>query len=63
MKKRSKKIKLIILTIIIFISIGCTSTSTGGKTYQECYYGDNGEEVCVNKYSSEDPDVDQWYGW
>ena len=24
---------------------GCTSTTTGGKTYQECYYGDNGEDA------------------
>lgn len=61
--KKDKKIMLIILTIIIFICIGCTSTSTGGKTYQECYYGDDGEEVCVNKYSKEDADIDQWYGW
>ena len=45
------------------LCIGCTSTSTGGNTYQECYYGDNGEEVCVNKYILEDPDIDQWYGW
>lgn len=61
--KKDKKIMLIILTIIIFICIGCSSTSTGGKTYQECYYGDDGEEVCVNKYSKEDADIDQWYGW
>lgn len=61
--KKDKKIMLIIITIIIFTCIGCTSTSTGGKTYQECYYGDDGEEICVSKYSKEDPDVDQWYGW
>ena len=57
--KKDKKLMLITLTIIIFTCIGCTSTSTGGKTYQECYYGDDGEEVCINKYSPEDPDVDQ----
>lgn len=61
--KKSAKLKLIILTIVIFICIGCASTSTSGKTYQECYYGDNGEEVCVSKYVPEDPDIDQWYGW
>lgn len=54
---------LLVLTIIIFIFTGCTSTSEGGSTHQECYYGDNGEEVCVSKYVLEDPDVDQWYGW
>lgn len=61
--KKDKKLMLLVLTIIILIFTGCTSTSTGGKTYQECYYGADGEEVCVNKYSPEDPDVDQWYGW
>lgn len=55
--------KLFILLLVIMLCIGCTSTSTGGRTYQECYYGDDGEEVCVNKYSLEDSDVDQWYGW
>lgn len=55
--------KLFILLLVMMLCIGCTSTSTGGKTYQECYYGDDGEEVCVNKYSPEDADIDQWYGW
>lgn len=54
---------LLVLTIIIFIFTGCTSTSTGGRTYQECYYGDNGEEVCVNKYVPKNSDIDLWYGW
>lgn len=61
--KKSAKLKLIILTIVIFICIGCTSTSEGGRTYQECYYGDNGEEVCVNKYVPEEPDIEPRYGW
>ena len=61
--KKSTKLKLVIHTIIIFICTGCTSTSKGGRTYQECYYGDNDEEVCINKYVPEDPDIDQWYGW
>lgn len=55
--------KLFILLLVMMLCIGCTSTSTGGKTYQECYYGNDGEEVCFNKYSPEDEDVDQWYGW
>lgn len=61
--KKSAKLKLIILTIVIFICIGCTSPSGGGRTYQECYYGDNGEEVCVNKYVPEEPDIEPRYGW
>lgn len=44
--KKDKKLMLITLTIIIFTCIGCTSTSTGGKAYQECYYGDDGKK-CV----------------
>ena len=55
--------KQFILLLVMMLCIGCTSTSTGGSTYQECYYGDDGEEVCVNKFSKEDPDIDQWYGW
>ena len=61
--KKSEKLKLIILTISIFICVGCTSTSKGGRTYQECYYGDDGEEVCVNKYVPEEPDIEPRYGW
>lgn len=55
--------KIFTLLLILMLCIGCTSTSEGGRTYQECYYGDNDEEVCVSKYVPEDPDVDQWYGW
>ncbi len=54
---------MIILAIAIFTCIGCTSTSKGGRTYQECYYGDDGEEVCVNKYVPEEPDIEPRYGW
>ena len=61
--KKSEKLKLIILTISIFICVGCTSTTTGGRTYQECYYGDNGEEVCVSKYVPEELDIEPRYGW
>lgn len=61
--KKSTKLKLVILAIIIFICAGCTSTSKGGRTYQECYYGDDGEEVCVNKYIPEEPDIEPRYGW
>lgn len=56
-------IKIFMLLLILMLCIGCTSTSTGGKKCQECYYGDNGEEVCVSKYVPEDLDVNQWYGW
>lgn len=60
--KKDKKLMLLVLTIIILIFTGCTST-TGGRTYQECYYGDDGEEVCVNKYVPEEPDIEPRYGW
>ena len=55
--------KIFLILLIIMFCTGCTSTTTDGRTYQECYYGDNGEEVCINKYVPEDPDIDQWYGW
>lgn len=55
--------KLFILLLVMMLCIGCTSTSTGGRTYQECYYGDDGEEVCVNKYIPEEPDIEPRYGW
>ena len=28
--------KLFILLLVMMLCIGCTSTSTGGRTYQEC---------------------------
>ena len=55
--------KIFLILLIIMFCTGCTSTTTGGKTYQECYHDDDGEEVCINKYVPEDPDIDQWYGW
>ncbi len=55
--------KIFLILLIIMFCTGCTSTSEGVRRYQECYYGDNDEEVCVSKYVPEDPDVDQWYGW
>lgn len=61
--KKITKLKLVILAIIMFICAGCTPTSKGGRTYQECYYGDDGEEVCVNKYIPEEPDIEPRYGW
>lgn len=61
--KKDKKLMLLVLTIIILIFTGCTSTTTGGRTYQECYYGDDGKEVCVNKYVPEEPDIEPRYGW
>lgn len=55
--------KIFLILLIIMLCTGCTSTTTGGRTYQECYYGDDGEEVCVNKYVPEEPDIEPRYGW
>ena len=47
--------KIFILLLILMLCIGCTSTSTGGNTYQECYYGNNcpyTEEITLGKLAS-----------
>ena len=57
-----KIVKCFLILIMISVCIGCSGTSSDeGTTYKECYYGDNEEEFCVDKYIPADPDIDPYY--
>lgn len=55
-----KNIKLLIILLVIIACTGCNSSSNSGTYYNECYYNDDGEEICIKKYIPPERDEDPY---